>query len=123
MFGRKCPTRALIDAGYSPKQARKGLFATLQTSGPLREAFENEIIKLVKLSEILPLPHERANLVRVRLLMNVLSGKDAAVQSARLLGQDREVHMFEPESRIGMNIAVMPPAEWSARYVKTDPSD
>ena len=117
MFGRKCPTRALIDAGYSPKQARKGLFATLQTSGPLREAFENEIIKLVKLSEILPLPHARANLVRVRLLMNVLSGKDAALQSAKLLGQDKEVAMWEPQQPAGIAVNISNcPSEWRDRY-------
>lgn len=119
LLGRKNQLSALTGAGYSPKQARKGLFATLQTSGPLREAFENEINKLVKLAEILPSPHERANLVRFRLLMNVLSGKDAAVQSAKLLGQDKQVAMWEPETRTGVNIVVRPPAEWSARFLTT----
>ena len=122
LCGDKTQFSALTGAGYSPKQARKGLIATLQTSGPLREAFENEINKLVKLSEILPLPHERANLVRVRLLMNVLSGKDAAVQSAKLLGQDKEVAMWEPEQSAGVAISVSNcPSEWRSTYILDKP--
>ena len=50
-----------------------------------------------------PLDGVRARLVRVRLLMNILSGKDAAVQSAKLLGQDREVNLFEAEARVGIS--------------------
>ena len=109
---------ALKGAGYSPKQARKGFIATLKSSGPLRQAVKDELNRWNKVAEILPLPQERANLVRVRLLMNVLTGKDVAVQSAKLLGQDRAVNMWEHEQSAGINISLAPPVEWHSRYLE-----
>ena len=41
-----------------------------------------------------PPPEVCASFVRICLLMNILSGKDPAVQSAKLLGEDCEVNLF-----------------------------
>lgn len=113
---------ALTGAGYSPKQARKGLIATLKSSGPMRQALKDELNRWNKIAEILPSPHERANLVRVRLLMNVLTGKDAGVQSAKLLGQDKEVAMWEPDQPAGIAISLNNcPLEWRSTFIVDKP--
>jgi hypothetical protein len=60
-------------------------------------------IRCEKLSRNYPSPEVSARFVRIRLLMNILSGKDAAAQSAKLLGQDREVNLFGAEARVGIS--------------------
>jgi hypothetical protein len=61
-----------------------------------------KLIRCEKVSRNLPPPEVRARLVRIRLLMNILIGKDAAVQSAKLLGQDREANLLEVEATVGI---------------------
>ncbi|TAM82046.1 MAG: hypothetical protein EPN47_10230 [Acidobacteria bacterium] len=122
LHGGKNQFSALAGAGYSPKQAKKGFIATLKSSGPLREAMKDELHRWNKVAEILPSPEVRANLVRVRLVMNLLTGKDAGVQSAKLLGQDREVAMWESEQPAGIAISVSNcPSEWRSTYILDKP--
>ena len=66
-----------------------------------------KLIRREKVSRNLPPPEVRARLVRIRLLMNILIGKDAAVQSAKLLGQDREANLFEVEATVGISSLVL----------------
>ncbi len=47
--------------------------------------------------------------MRGKLLQNVLEGTDSATQSLKMLGQDRRVNMFAPESTSGYVIIEMPP--------------
>ena len=107
---------ALEKAGFSPSTAHTSLSKLFRTTPNLGKAVQAELQKWVDALPTLPTAGTRAALVRQRLVMNLLEGKDKAVQSAKLLGQDREVNMFEPENRVGIQVAVAPPAEWSARY-------
>jgi hypothetical protein len=45
---------------------------------------------------------EQEHLIRGKLLENALTGTDKAVQSLKLLGQDKRVNMFTPESQSGI---------------------
>src|SRR5688572_25458787 len=65
---------ALIAAGYSPAQARKGVERIVRSKA-LKEALRQEM-------ERFP-PDVRADLVRVRLLQNLINGEDRAVRSAK----------------------------------------
>ena len=112
---------ALKKAGFSDASASKGLARTFRETPNLAEAVERELKRWIPAMKVLPIAQVRAGLARTRLVMNVLQGKDRAVQSIKLLGQDREVNMWEPEVRIGMAIAVSPPAEWRERYVSSEP--
>src|SRR5215471_1491508 len=64
----------------------------------LREALRQEMEKYP--------PAVRADLVRLRLIQNLHDGEDRAVQSAKLLGQDRELNLWEPESESGKIVIV-----------------
>lgn len=60
-----------------------------------------------KLSKLAQLAHEynaqeQENVVRGALLANVAAGKDQAVNSLKLLGQDKRVAMFTAESTTGI---------------------
>jgi len=111
---------ALKKAGYSERTSRKGLASTFRNTPNLAEAVKKELERWIPAVQVLPVAEARASLARTRLVMNVLEGKDKAVQSIKLLGQDREVNMWEPEVRVGMAIAVNPPTEWQSRYVSAE---
>jgi hypothetical protein len=109
---------ALIEAGYSPKQAKKGFWATVKESAPLRQALKNEKRKSDKFIALLPAPGICADIIRARLLEIVMAGESrVAIAAAKLLGQDREVNMWESGQTVGVAIAA-PPADWRERYFK-----
>lgn len=111
---------ALENAGFTGRTTHKGLAATFRDSPKLADEVNKEIARWLPAIKSLPVAQLRAGLARTRLVMNVLQGTDKAVQSIKLLGQDREVNMFEPEVRIGMAINVMPPGEWQSRYITSE---
>jgi hypothetical protein len=41
-------------------------------------------------------------LIRTLMIVNVVQGKDKAVQSMKLLGQDEEVNIFTPDTAVGI---------------------
>jgi hypothetical protein len=94
---------ALTGAGYSRPQARKGLVRVLKSRG-LVTALRQEIAKFP--------PEVRANLVRLRLLQNVIEGSDVATKSARLLGLDKEVHMWQDELQ-EKTLIIQAPVGWN----------
>jgi hypothetical protein len=53
-------------------------------------------------------PEEQAAIVRGRLLENVIIGTDRGVMSAKQLGADRRVSMWQPESQSGLVILQAP---------------
>lgn len=60
-----------------------------------------------KLSKLAQIAHEfdakdQENIVRGALLANVAAGKDQAVNSLKMLGQDRRVNMFTAENTTGV---------------------
>ena len=48
------------------------------------------------------------DLVRGRLAQNVIAGRDGGSHSAKLLGQDRRVNMFQPDVQAGLVIINAP---------------
>ncbi|OFW15017.1 MAG: hypothetical protein A3H27_13365 [Acidobacteria bacterium RIFCSPLOWO2_02_FULL_59_13] len=120
-------SRALIEGGISPTQARKGMKRITHTRA-LRQSVEDELKKWAKeTGKILRVaaPEKRAEMVRARLALNVATGEDRAVHSCKLMGQDKEVRMWEPEVRaISANWIInnMPP-EIRARYFGDEEQD
>jgi hypothetical protein len=98
---------ALLDAGYSRASANQGL-ARIRRSVPLATAYAQEVERL-KNSPVPP-AEARAQIVRAKLLENVANNCDNAVRSLKLLGQDREVSMWQPEVQQGIVVLNMPTA-------------
>lgn len=88
---------SMIDAGYSEVTAAQGLRAIPATVLALMPQESN----LVDLGRALN-PEQQEALVRGRLALNVLKGKDSGVASAYRLGQDKRVNMFTPEAQTGL---------------------
>jgi hypothetical protein len=53
-------------------------------------------------------------MVRGRLLENVIIGSDKEVQSAKQLGADKRVAMWQPDSQVGLVVLQAPPV----RHIK-----
>ena len=81
--------------------------ARIRRSLPLAAAYAREVERLKNLP--VPAPEIRAHILRSKLIENVANGKDEAVQSLKLLGQDKEVSMWQPESAQGVIVVVPPP--------------
>lgn len=101
---------ALLDLGFSEAQSDKG-WAKVKNSAYLREALA--AAKSEELSEIVSVGRNidastQENLVRGKLVQNALAGKDHAVGSLKLLGQDKRVNMFTPDSVTGVFIMEVP---------------
>src|SRR6185369_208208 len=86
---------SLLSAGYSPATAEKGRAGI---PGPLMGALLKEGIKLGQSIT----PQDQEQLIRGKLLENALMGNDKAVQSLKLLGQDKRVNMFTADSAAGV---------------------
>src|SRR6185369_15827136 len=87
--------KALMAAGYSEKVARKGRDGIPQH---MMQALLKEGIKLGQSIT----PQDQEQLIRGKLLENALMGNDKAVQSLKLLGQDKRVNMFTADSAAGV---------------------
>lgn len=96
---------ALLEAGYSRASANQGM-ARIKRSVPLAAAYAQEIERLKKLP--VPPAEVRAQIVRAKLLENLRNNRDNAVQSLKLLGQDRELSLWQPESTQGVIVIQLP---------------
>src|SRR5215471_18893359 len=96
---------AMLEAGYSKASSNQGL-ARIRRSKPLAAAYAQEVERLKKTP--VPPAEVRARIVRAKLLENVAHGKDESVQSLKLLGQDREVSLWQPEAQAGVIIVNTP---------------
>lgn len=94
---------ALTEAGYSPMHARKGMAAVSATILALMPRETN----FVELGRALT-PEQQESLVRGRLVLNVIRGKDQGVNSAYRLGQDKRVNMFQADAQVGVLIVNAP---------------
>ena len=98
--------QSMLDAGYSASTAEQGLRAVPATVLALMPQESN----LVDLGRALT-PEQQENLVRGRLMLNTIKGKDCGVASAYRLGQDKRVNMFTPENQTGvvvLNVNALP---------------
>ncbi len=96
---------ALLESGYSRPSANQGM-ARIRRSVPLAAAYAQEIERLKNLP--VPPAEVRAQIVRAKLLENLRDNRDNAVQSLKLLGQDREVSLWQPESALGLIVVQLP---------------
>ncbi len=98
--------KAFSDAGYSQGVADSGWAGV-----------PNKVIKLLakrglRYKELGRIDVETQELItRGRLVHNVLAGKDKAVNSAKLLGSDRRVNMFTPDTQVGIVVLSQPNQE------------
>ena len=97
--------RAMADNGFSEKSARQGM-ARIKRSKPLALAYAQEVERLK--AQPVPAPAVRAQIVRAKLLQNVAESRDSAVQSLKLLAQDKEVDILRPDSMAGIFVLEFP---------------
>lgn len=87
------PSRALREAGY-PKRT--------SYQGKLNKMIRAELAKMgkkyIKIGQDLT-PEDQENLVRGMLYENVIMRSDKGVQSAKQLGADKRVAMWQPDSQ------------------------
>lgn len=110
---------AMLDAGYAPATARRGKAAL---SKPMWEALAVESNKLELLGRKIS-PERQENLVRGRLVQNVLIGTDKGTMSARQLGADKRVAMWQPDSQVGLVVLQAPAVRPIAYRVPLIPSE
>ena len=92
---------AALAAGYSESVANTGLAMMPKAIQTYVHSKRKKLSRLALLGETLT-AQQQENTVRGALLANVAAGKDQAVNSLKLLGQDRRVSMFTPESATGV---------------------
>jgi hypothetical protein len=101
--------RALILAGYSPKQAKKGM-AIVNRSKGLRMAIAQHGKLLAELGGNIT-AEEQENLVRGRLVLNTIRGTDGGTPSAKILGSEKRVSMWRSDIQSGLVILNSPTGE------------
>ena len=111
---------ALREAGWSERQSMKGWDAVP----------DKVMIKLPKKAQRLMAlgktdKESRKNLVRGRLVDNIVKGKDGGAMSAKILGSDNELNMWQPEYQQGLIILQAP--QWAidnkAKLLADDPDE
>jgi hypothetical protein len=95
---------ALVSAGWSPTQALKGWDAVPDAVFVTLPKKAKKLVALGKADK-----DTRRNLVRGRLISNTISGKDGGAMSAKILGSDTELNMWQPEMNQGL-VILTPPA-------------
>lgn len=95
---------ALLDAGKSAKQARKGISAVNQQ---MMKGLAKEGYRLVALSE--QFTQEQWGKIAIgRLIQNAMLGKDGGCLSAKQLGQHRDLQLWQPETVAGVIVLQTP---------------
>ena len=99
------PGQALKAAGFPEGTYRNG-------KNGINRAIRDELMKsgrkFIKMGKDLT-PEDQASLVKGRLAENVIVGSDAGAMSAKVLGSDKRVSMWTPESQTGVIILHPPP--------------
>ena len=93
---------AMLRAGYSQTSAKRGW---TQASKKCKEAYAIALnMTLAQLEETggKLTPQQRRKVIIGKSLRNIAEGKDESVASMKLLGNDRELSMFQPESMTGL---------------------
>jgi hypothetical protein len=91
---------ALALAGWSKTQALKGWKKVPPVVMAMLPKPMQKLIDLGKKTS----PDDRRNLVLGRLVENVTSGTDKGAMSAKILGSDRELNMWQPDQLAGVVI-------------------
>ena len=94
---------ALREAGYSERQAMKGWAAVPDKVFVTLPKKAQRLMALGKTDK-----ESRKNLVRGRLVENVVHGKDGGSMSAKILGSDTELNLWTPEFQQGLIVLTCP---------------
>lgn len=94
---------AMMAAGYGQHQANKGKAGI---PAKIWREMSSTAKEMVRIGTQLTAA-DQENLVRGRLAMNTILGKDAGVMSAKALGSDKRVNMFASD-QINTNIIITP---------------
>lgn len=94
---------ALVLAGYAEGSAKRGMASV---PAKVLALMAKKGIRLKTLGEIDADTQEK--IVRGRLVHNVIRGKDAGVLSAKALGSDRRVNMFQGDQQLGIIVLSQP---------------
>jgi hypothetical protein len=99
-------TDAMEAGGFSKASAKRGM-SSMNEDGELIFKSARDKAAMKKLGKFALIGKEvnaeqQENLVRGALLANVANGEDKASQSLKMLGTDRRVNMFTPESASGV---------------------
>ena len=92
---------AALAAGYSQSVANTGLQNLPKSVHTYVLTRRKKLSKLAQLARAVT-PEDQELTVRGALLANVAQGKDQAVNSLKLLGQDKRVGMWIPDSQTGV---------------------
>src|SRR6266576_4511454 len=95
--------QALMSAGYSESTANGGWDAV---PNRVMRLLGKKGIRFKTLGEIDAATQEK--LVRGRLVYNTIKGSDKGVLSAKALGSDRRVNMFQPDIQAGVVVISIP---------------
>jgi hypothetical protein len=98
-------SQALLAAGYTETQAKKGMAAVPDAVLKMLPKKAKRLMNLGKADK-----QSRTDLIRGRLMDNVLTGKDGGAMSAKILGQDRELNLWQPDSMTGLIVLEAPKA-------------
>jgi hypothetical protein len=95
---------ALEQAGWSPNQAAKGTSKIPQAVYGMLSKKAKGLIKLGRETG----KDDRKALVRGRLIENVTRGSDKGALSAKILGSDSELNLWQPEVMTGVIVLNAP---------------
>jgi hypothetical protein len=94
---------ALRSAGWSQRQSMKGWNAVPDTVIAKLPKKAQRLMALGKADK-----ESRKHLIRGRLVENIVKGKDGGAMSAKILGSDNELNMWQPEYQQGLVILQAP---------------
>jgi hypothetical protein len=97
---------ALRSAGWSARQSAKGWDAVPDKVMVKLPKKAKHLMALGKTDK-----ESRKNLVRGRLVDNIVKGKDGGAMSAKILGSDNDLNMWQPEFQQGLIILQAP--QWA----------
>src|ERR1700731_837890 len=104
LLAAKTPVcEALHEAGYSPRASAQGWDRVPQR---VLDKLPKDSIELAELGKV----HMdvRKDLIRGRLITNLLEGKDGGAMSAKILGSESELNMWTPDTQVGLIVLNAP---------------
>jgi hypothetical protein len=105
LLGKGVPvSKAMVQAGWSENQAAKGWSKVPQA---VLTALPKSAQRLVALGRDTD-KETRRHIVRGRLLDNSLKGKDGGSMSAKILGSETELNMWQPDIQAGLVVLTVP---------------
>src|SRR5438094_390166 len=100
LLGNGTPVgEALQAVGYAPRAVQKGWSAVPDVVLSQLPKKAHKLLALGGTDKDI-----RKKIIRGRLMENTLSGKDGGAMSAKILGSDSELNMWQPDMQVGLII-------------------